>query len=105
MPIDFAVWRYARKPLVVAHSAGFAARVLKTFPEAEIVARMRPGLHSYVAALRMHQWAKNVLIFLPMIAGHRFDLETIAATFLAFLCFCFAASSAYVINDLLDLPE
>ena len=39
MPIDFAVWRYARKPLVVAHGAGFAARVLKTFPEAEIVAR------------------------------------------------------------------
>ena len=104
MPIDFAVWRYARKPLVVAHGASFAARVLKTFPEAEIVARTRPALHSYVAALRMHQWAKNVLIFLPMIAGHRFDPETIAATFLGFLCFCFAASSAYVINDLLDLP-
>jgi 4-hydroxybenzoate polyprenyltransferase len=41
---------------------------------------------------------------LPMIAGHRFDPETIAATSLGFLCFCFAASSAYVINDLLDLP-
>jgi 4-hydroxybenzoate polyprenyltransferase len=105
MPIDFAVWRYARKPLVVAHSAGFGARVLKTFPEAEIVAHVRPGLRSYVAALRMHQWAKNVMVFVPMIAGHRFDPETIVATFLAFLCFCFAASGAYVINDLLDLES
>ena len=103
-PIDFAVWRNARRPLVVAHSAAFAASVLKTFPEAEIIARARPTLRSYVAALRVHQWAKNVLIFVPMIAGHQFDRETITATFLAFLCFCFAASSAYVINDLLDLP-
>ena len=103
MPADFAVWRYARKPLVVAHSTGFAARVLKEFPEAEIVAHTRPAARSYLAALRVHQWAKNLLIFLPMIAGHRFDLETIAATFLAFICFCFAASSAYIINDLLDL--
>jgi len=104
MPIDFAVWRTAHKPLVVAHSAGFAAKVLKSFPEAEIVAYVRPTLRSYVAALRMHQWAKNVLVFLPMIAGHRFDINTIVATLLGFLCFCFAASSAYVINDLLDLP-
>src|SRR5262249_32747136 len=51
-----------------------------------------------------HQWAKNVLVFLPMVAGHRFDVETIVATLLGFLCFCVAASSAYVINDLLDLP-
>lgn len=104
MPIDFAVWRSARKPLVVARSAGFAKRVLKTFPDSEIVARPRPALRSYVRALRVHQWAKNVLLFLPLIAGHHFDPETITATLLGFLCFCFAASSAYVINDLLDLP-
>jgi len=53
--------------------------------------------------LRVHQWAKNLLVFLPMIAGHRFDVATITGTTLGFFCFCFAASSAYVINDLLDL--
>jgi 4-hydroxybenzoate polyprenyltransferase/phosphoserine phosphatase len=105
MPIDFAVWRHARKPLVVAHTAGFAARVLRQFPHAEIVVEARPVSRSYVAALRLHQWAKNLLIFLPMIAGHRFDIATIAATSLAFVCFCLAASSAYVINDLLDLTS
>jgi 4-hydroxybenzoate polyprenyltransferase/phosphoserine phosphatase len=104
MPIDFAVWQSARKPLVVAHSAAFAARVLKAFPGAEVVARPRPVLRDYISALRTYQWAKNVLLFLPMIAGHRFGLDTIAATLLGFLCFCFAASGAYVINDLLDLP-
>jgi len=102
--IDFAVWRSARRPLIVAHSASVAKRVLSAFPSAEIVSQPRPALSSYIDALRVHQWAKNVLIFLPMIAGHRFDLNTIYATILAFLCFCVAASSAYVINDLLDLP-
>ena len=39
-----------------------------------------------------------------MLAGHRFDLATLLATTLGFIAFCLAASSAYVINDLLDLP-
>jgi 4-hydroxybenzoate polyprenyltransferase/phosphoserine phosphatase len=103
-PIDFAVWRSARKPLVVIHSASFGAKVLQAFPDAEVVARPRAGLRDYVSALRTYQWAKNILLFLPLVAGHRFDLEAIATTFLGFLCFCFAASSAYVVNDLLDLP-
>jgi 4-hydroxybenzoate polyprenyltransferase len=103
-PIDFTVWHSARKPLVVARNASFAKKVLKTFSDAEIIARPNYSLRSYVRALRVHQWAKNVLLFLPIIAGHRFDLETVAATFLGFFCFCFAASSAYLINDLLDLP-
>jgi 4-hydroxybenzoate polyprenyltransferase/phosphoserine phosphatase len=103
--VDFAVWRSARKALVVANRAGFAAKVKKAYPDAEIVAWPRSRLRDYVSALRMHQWAKNVLLFLPMIAGHRFDLPTMSATLLGFLSFCLAASSAYVINDLLDLPN
>ena len=104
MPVDLPVWRSARKPLVVAHSDKFAGNVLATFPDAKIISSPRAARRSYVRALRPHQWAKNVLLFLPIIAGHRFDLATIAATLLGFVCFCFAASSAYVFNDLLDLP-
>jgi 4-hydroxybenzoate polyprenyltransferase len=102
--IDFAVWRSARKPLAVVHSANFGSKVLQAFPNAEIVARPRAGWRDYVRALRTYQWAKNILLFLPLIAGHRFDLATIAATVFGFVCFSLAASSAYVINDLLDLP-
>jgi 4-hydroxybenzoate polyprenyltransferase/phosphoserine phosphatase len=103
-PVDFAVWRSARRVLAVAHSRGFAARVKAAFPQAQIVDAARPDARGYLKALRLHQWAKNALLFLPMIAGHRFDATTIVSTVLAFFCFCFAASSAYVINDLLDLP-
>jgi 4-hydroxybenzoate polyprenyltransferase len=104
-PVDFAVWSAARKALVVAGSGRFTARIHRVFPNAEIVAEPRAATRDYIAALRPHQWAKNVLLFLPMIAGHRFNLDTVAATLLAFFCFCLAASSAYVINDLVDLPS
>jgi 4-hydroxybenzoate polyprenyltransferase/phosphoserine phosphatase len=103
-PVDFDVWRSARKPLVVARSDAFADSVMQTFPDAEVISRPRIDLKSCVRALRVHQWAKNVLLFLPMIAGHRFDIATIAPTLLGFFCFSFAASSAYIFNDLLDLP-
>jgi 4-hydroxybenzoate polyprenyltransferase/phosphoserine phosphatase len=103
MPVDFPVWEAARKPLVVARSAAFANRVQAAFPAAEIVARPRPALRSYIRAVRPHQWVKNILLFLPMLAGHRFGADTLLPTALGFVCFCMAASSAYLLNDLLDL--
>lgn len=103
-PVDFPIWRSARKVLAVSHGAGFSRRIGREFPEAEIIAQPRRTHRAYLRALRPHQWAKNVLVFLPTIAGHQFDPASLLATLLAFICFCFAASGAYVINDVLDLP-
>ena len=55
-------------------------------------------------AMRPHQWVKNVLVFLPMIADHGLTLTNIGATLLAFFAFGLVASSVYVLNDLIDLP-
>src|SRR5215471_14643580 len=89
-PVDFAAWRSARKKLVVIHSSYFAEKVRQAFPDALVVTRPRAGWREYSRALRTYQWTKNTLVFLPMIAGHRFDLVTIASTLLAFVCFCLA---------------
>lgn len=56
-------------------------------------------------ALRPHQWSKNLLVFVPAVAGHRFSVAPFAVSALAFLCFCGAASSGYLVNDLLDAPS
>lgn len=58
---------------------------------------------SYLKALRPHQWLKNMLIFLPLIASHQFNFYTIFQSIFAFISFCLVASSVYVVNDLLDL--
>ncbi|MBA3054652.1 MAG: UbiA family prenyltransferase [Sphingomonadales bacterium] len=103
-PVDLAVWRDARRRFVVAAQSAFERRVIAEFPDAEVIARPRSHPRRYLKALRPHQWAKNLLVFLSIIAGHYFNPEMFAATLVAFVCFCAAASSAYIINDLLDLP-
>lgn len=65
----------------------------------------RPGLlWSILQAVRLHQWSKNVLLFVPVIAAHR-PLEPAACFHLlaAFFAFSFAASTGYLINDLIDV--
>jgi len=57
-----------------------------------------------VRALRVHQWVKNLLLFVPVVLDHKlFSPEVMAKSATAFLAFCCAASSAYILNDLLDL--
>ncbi|WP_410209787.1 UbiA family prenyltransferase [Aquirhabdus sp.] len=67
----------------------------------------RPNyLRSARKAIRMHQWAKNVLIFLPLLASHRFlEIPLIEIGLTAFLCFGLCASSVYLLNDLLDIQD
>lgn len=54
--------------------------------------------------VRIHHFPKNFLIFFPTIASHNFDFSDIFSSTLAFLGFCFCASSIYIINDFFDLP-
>ena len=103
-PVDFAVWESSRGVFAVAHDEAFAREVLRRHPDAHIVARPQRRLRSYIRAMRPHQWAKNMLIPLSLVAGHHFNWQSIWVTAIAFVCFCLAASSAYLINDLLDLP-
>ncbi|WP_375421067.1 UbiA family prenyltransferase [uncultured Sphingomonas sp.] len=102
--VDIAVWRSSRLQYVVAHDAALEKQVNRVFDDVRVIARPRVKPASYVKTLRTHQWSKNILLFLGVIAGHHFELEAIGTTLAAFVCFCAAASSAYIINDLLDLP-
>lgn len=61
---------------------------------------------SWLKQLRVHQWLKNILIFVPLIvAGQYFNIASILSSGLAFLSFSLLASSTYIINDLLDLQS
>jgi 4-hydroxybenzoate polyprenyltransferase len=57
-----------------------------------------------VRALRVHQWVKNLLVFVPVLLDHKlFHPDTMAKAATAFVAFCCAASSAYILNDILDV--
>jgi 4-hydroxybenzoate polyprenyltransferase/phosphoserine phosphatase len=65
----------------------------------------RHTLKPYLHALRPHQWLKNLLLFMPLVAAHRLaEPALVAQVTLAFVAFSLCASSVYLLNDLMDLP-
>jgi 4-hydroxybenzoate polyprenyltransferase len=59
-----------------------------------------------LALLRPHQWAKNFLVFLPLLLSHQVrDVHRWASVLTAFAAFCLAASSVYVFNDWRDVEQ
>lgn len=68
-----------------------------------VPARVR-GLRRWIEALRLHQWAKNLLLFVPLLlAGPAGDVASYLTVSLGLVVFCALASAGYVINDLVDL--
>jgi 4-hydroxybenzoate polyprenyltransferase len=64
----------------------------------------RPPIHkSWLRAVRLHQWAKNTLIFVPLLLAHAWKLGAVCAALIAFVSFGLCASATYIINDLLDI--
>jgi 4-hydroxybenzoate polyprenyltransferase len=63
-------------------------------------------LRLWIGAMRLHQWLKNLLILVPLLVSHRLDTPGfLARGIIAFLLFGLCASSAYLLNDLLDLAS
>lgn len=62
------------------------------------------GLRAWLRTLRIHQWAKNVLVFVPvLLEGPHVDVPKVTAAVLAlFMLNCFA-SAGYIVNDVLDV--
>jgi 4-hydroxybenzoate polyprenyltransferase/phosphoserine phosphatase len=54
-------------------------------------------------AIRLHQWAKNILIFLPLLLAHALRASVVAEAAFAFVSFSLCASATYIANDLLDI--
>jgi 4-hydroxybenzoate polyprenyltransferase len=55
--------------------------------------------------MRPHQWAKNLLVFLPLLLSHSVGIDRLRTAWIAFCCFSFTASATYIVNDLLDIES
>ncbi|MCQ0970163.1 UbiA family prenyltransferase [Paracoccus sp. TK19116] len=102
--VDIPVWKAARQ----AHGVRVTAATRKA-AEAEGITLQAAGKdrgptwRSLIRACRPHQWVKNILILLPVLASQQ--LSGLPAALLAMLCFSLAASAIYIFNDLVDLPS
>lgn len=101
---DFAVWRFARRAYVVTDSNRFANAIRTIVPVEKVFSRSAGRFVPLLRALRLHQWSKNVLVFVPIITSHRIlDQSVLLSGVIAFFSFSLFCSGVYLINDLFDL--
>lgn len=100
---DLHVWKRAAKSFTVNAPASLCREAERVSESVEHLVTETKSVKPYIKELRPHQWSKNVLVFLPMLAAHQLDGQTFFLSLLAFLSFSLVASSVYVLNDLLDL--
>lgn len=97
------VWCSARRVFGVDLSES-AARDLETaHPQSIIISKRKRQWPALLRAMRPHQYAKNALIFVPLLTAHQFNLTALSQACLAFVAFSLCASSVYLLNDFLDI--
>lgn len=102
---DVGICEAARKTILVAPAAPLRRAAVHLDVERAFNVE-RPHLGVYLHALRLHHWLKNALVFVPMfVASQTRGGALLVHAALAFASLCLCASSVYLLNDLLDLPE
>ncbi len=104
--VDLQVWQHARKAVVV-NASGAVERKAQAVADIDRTFAAQPaGIGLLLRALRVHQWAKNLLLFVAPLAAHLLpDAEVAAQLLMAFIAFSLCASAVYIGNDLLDLDS
>ena len=102
---DEPVWAGARAAVAVNAPAAVIQRLRRAHPDALQFDAARPSACDWTKALRLSQWAKNALLFVPLLAAHLTSLDAWLAVCLGFVAFGLCASATYLVNDLLDLPN
>ena len=100
---DIPIWKKANESYLVTHKS---EQRFSNIKYKKVFKRDKNNLSSMIKAMRIYQWAKNLLIFAPMILAHKYNLtQTWIDSTLAFVSFSFMASSIYLLNDLFDMPS
>ena len=101
---DLPLLAHSAEPMIANPSLRLRVRMRAQGMHASRVFEERAHpLRSLFKAIRIHQWAKNTLIFFPLLLSHDLRASQVLTAFLAFLCFSLVASATYIVNDLLDI--
>jgi 4-hydroxybenzoate polyprenyltransferase/phosphoserine phosphatase len=105
---DVPVWADAHAAVAIAPRKSLLSAARRVCADVTILGE--PPTATHLAnllrrALRVHQWAKNILVFVPLLGAHRTQVGPVLQAVAAFVSFSLCASSVYLLNDLIDLPH
>ena len=104
--VDLEVWKNCRNAIVVNANTSTLEEAKKISKIEEIFPPIKASLKTWLKLIRVHQWLKNLLLFVPLLAAHSvFDGYSWLKLFIAFFSFSLCASTVYLANDLLDLES
>jgi 4-hydroxybenzoate polyprenyltransferase len=100
---DLEVWKRSSGATIVSGPRSLRARVEQYTPVMHVFGETS-RLRAAWRALRPHQWAKNFLVFVPLITAHEIlSVPLFGRALVAFVAFSACASAVYIVNDLVDL--
>jgi len=103
---DIPIWRSADAAILVETSPSVTKIVRSEIPVELEFRKTQTQLTICLRAIRLHQWLKNLLIFVPLLTAFSFfDKDKLIASVVAFVAFSLAASATYIVNDLWDLDS
>ncbi|MEK6763154.1 MAG: UbiA family prenyltransferase [Nitrospirota bacterium] len=103
---DIPIWRGAQAAILVGVSSGLTESIRRYVPIEQEFPTEAIGLAVWLRALRVYQWLKNMLLFVPALTSFSFmEMGGLTTVVVAFLAFSFAASATYIVNDLWDLEN
>lgn len=103
---DIHVWNCTSKGIVVNASSSVLFKAKRITEIHGHFPRMPITLSAWRQVFRFHQWLKNLLLFVPLLAAHRLsETDSLIQLIVAFISFSLCASAVYITNDLLDLES
>lgn len=102
---DLPVWERAAAAFAIRTPAHVRKRLLTRHGPIEHLPHTRPTWRTWAKMLRVHQYAKNALIFVPLLTSHQLTFATVGSALMAFIAFSLCASGIYILNDLVDLQD
>lgn len=109
---DLHVWSVCRAAIAVNTSSKVIRKLKSLSPEnlnlkfSAIEVSHRHNIKVLFNAMRVKQWIKNVLVFVPLVLSQSFtSFDQVISSVIVFLAFSSCASSIYLLNDLVDIDS
>ena len=100
---DLPLWQATGKAIMVNPSHRTQQAAQRHVNQVETLVPHRSAWASIGSAMRPHQWVKNLLLAVPLLAGHQINPGNIARVMAAMIAFSLCASAIYLINDMMDI--